>query len=81
MSGRVWAMAGDIAKWIRRWLQQKVVACVGGSGERSRGSIGALMQSDVKEANPHDYRDSCAEPPSIPCFLDQFVPERTEVML
>jgi hypothetical protein len=81
-------MAGDDAEWIRRWQWQlwKVVEIAGGSGERGRSSIGALMQSDVKMVNPSKKIDRGATPASgfislVPCFLDQFVPEHAEVML
>ena len=81
MSSRVWAMTGDVAQWIRRRLKHNIVETVGGSGEGSRGSIGASMQSDVIMANETENQDRNAVNPSVPCFLDQFVPECTEVML
>ena len=81
MSSRVWAMTGSVAQWIRQRLIHNIVETVGGSGEGSWGSIGASMQSDVIMANQTENQDRSAVRPSVPCFLDQFVPERTEVML
>ena len=42
-SGRGRTMTIDVAKWIRPRSGQNPVGIVGGNGERSRGSIGALM--------------------------------------
>ena len=81
MNDRAWTMTGDVAQWIRRWLKENSVESVGGSGEGSWGSIGSLVQSDVKTANQMENMDRIAAIPSVLCFLDQFVPERTEVML
>jgi hypothetical protein len=80
MSDRGWAMTGDVAQWIRRWMRQNAVGIGGGSGEGSWGRIGALMQSDVKMANQTENLDRRARP-LVPCFLDQFVPDCTELML
>ena len=74
-------MAGDVAQWIQRWLEENVIVIGGGSRKRSRGSIGALMQSDVKMANQIENLDRIAETPLLLCFFDQFVPDCTEVML
>ena len=46
-------------------------------GGDNRGSIGALMQSDVKMVNPIEKNTISVRL----CFLDQFVPECTEAML
>ena len=71
------AMTGDVARWIRRWLQQNGLETIGGSGEGGWGNIGT-MQSDVMMANLSENLDA---KPLVVCFLDDFVPERTEVML
>ena len=76
----VWAMASDVAQRIRRWLQQNEVG-LGGRGERSCGSIGALMQSDVMMANLFENVDRNVAKPLLLCLLENFVPECTEVML
>jgi hypothetical protein len=75
MSGRVWAMAGNIA-------QRKF------HGERNfeRQKCGILMQSDVKMANQTEDVERNGVRPSVscfldPCFLDDFIPQCTEVML
>jgi hypothetical protein len=81
MNDQAWTMTGDVAQWIRRWLKENSVESVGGSGEGSWGSIGSLVQSDVKTANQMENIDRIAAIPSVLCFLDQFVPEGTEVML
>ena len=81
MSSRVRAMTGDVAQWIPRRLKHIIVETVGGSGEGSWGSIGASMQSDIKMANQTKNKDRNAVRPSVPSFLDKFVPECTEVML
>ena len=70
MSSRVWAMTGDVAQWIRRYLKQNLVVPVGGSSEGSWGSIGASMQSDIKMANETENLDRSAVRPSVPSFLD-----------
>ena len=67
MSGRVWAMAGDVAQWIRRWLIHDVVNTVGGSIKGSRGSIGALMQNDVEMTNHIKNIDRSSVSPMLPC--------------
>jgi hypothetical protein len=74
-------MTADFAQWIRRYPEQNAVGILGGR-ERSRGSIGALMQRDVKMANQLENPEkSGVSPPLVPCFLDNFVPKCTEAML
>jgi hypothetical protein len=80
MGGLDRAMGGDAAQWIRRRKKQALVDIFGGSRERSRRSIGALMQSDVMAANRMENIDMNGIPLAS-CLLDQFVPECTEVML
>ena len=74
---RVCVMTGDVAQRKQRRHKQNI-ATVGGSG---KGSISPLMQSVVKMANQIDNVDRRAVNPSVPCFLDQFVPEGAEVTL
>ena len=81
MGDRVWAMTGNVARWIRRWLEQNGVETIGGSGERSWGSIGTLMQSDIKMPKVFENERISAMISLLLCFLDNFVPECTEVML
>jgi hypothetical protein len=78
VSSRVWVMTGNLAQWIRGWLPQDGV---GGGRRRNRGSIGALMQRDVLMTKPSENSDRRGVRPLIPCRLNNFVPEHTEVVL
>ena len=83
------AMTGNLAQWIRRWQVHNVIDVtvgVGVQGKRSWGSIGALMQSDVMVVNRSENRERSGVRPLVLwplflCFLDNFVPECTEIML
>ena len=81
MGDRVWAMTGNVARWIRRWRKHNGVETIGGRGKRSWGSIGTLMQSDVKVPKVFENERISASMSLLHCFLDNFVPECTEVML
>jgi hypothetical protein len=58
-------MAGNGAQRIRQWLVQN--------------EVGTWMQSGVKMGNPSENIDR--NDVLVLCFLDNFVPEFTEVML
>ena len=85
------AMTGNGAKWIRRRrLPQDLIIGIlqdgfGGKGECSQGSIGASMQGDIRTADrlekPNRSSTGIGVKPMVPCFLDNFVPQRTEVVL
>jgi hypothetical protein len=65
-------MPGDVIRCIRRCVPPIM---------RSSGSIGTVMQSDVKIVNQIENRNRTGVRPFVLCFLDDFVPECTEVML
>jgi hypothetical protein len=75
------AMTGNVAQWIRCGVTQDAVERIGGTGKRSWGSIGTLMQCDVMMANLFENFDRNAAKHMPPCLLENFVPECTEVML
>ena len=58
-------MAGNVAQWIRQWLVQH--------------EVGTWMQSDVKMRDPPENIDG--NDVLVLCFLDDVVPERTEIVL
>jgi hypothetical protein len=79
--GRVWTMADIVTQWIRRWFPPNGGEIANESRVRKPASIGTLMQSDVNLANRTENLDRDDVMFSILYFLDNFVPECTEVVL
>jgi len=74
-------MTGYIAESIRPWLCQHGVEIMDVSGEGSRDSIRASVQTDVRVANfTEDMNGSAVGPTIPPSFLDDLIPEDTEIM-
>ena len=65
-------------------MVQNLIGIVGGSGERRRESICALMQGDIKVANITENLGGKAGGPLVnlvTCILGEFVPQCAEAML
>ena len=72
------AMTDDVARWIRASIEQNGV--FRGGAEHIVEWVNTLMQRNVMMANLSENVDMTVGPLLL-CFLDNFVPESTEVML
>jgi len=67
-------MACDVAQRVGGIVEKDGIVIGGRRGERFRGSIGALMQCNVKVADVSEDVDGNAVRSALPRFLDDVVP-------
>jgi hypothetical protein len=74
-------MAREVAQWIRRWLAEGIVVTRGVFRERSWGSIGASVYSDVMMPNTFEDGYRIGMCVTALGFLHNLIPHGTEVVL